>query len=105
MITNLTDLTAVILMIVWMFYRLFVSAEILKNIKAGVYTNPDNAITIIFIEGLVYLTIVFIFSPFGRQTQGWDYIFWYVSLVLLIWCFMHVIKYIIWKRRTKSDEK
>jgi hypothetical protein len=105
MITNLTDLTAVILMIVWMFYRLFVASEIFKNIKAGVYTNPDNAITIIFIEGLVYLTIVYIFFPFDRHPQGWDYIFWYVSLILFIWCFMYVIKYIFWKRRANSDEK
>lgn len=105
MINNLIDLTAVIFMMIWMFYRSFVAAEIFKNIKAGVYLKPENAITIVFIEGLVYLTIVYIFFPFGRQQQGWDYIFWYIALILSIWCFMYVIKYIIWKRRTKSDEK
>ncbi len=102
---TLFDLFTILLMMLWMAYRLYVSRGIYKNIIAGVYSKPENAVTIIFIEGLVYLTIVYIFFPFGKQTQGWSFIFWYVSLVLSLWCFAHVIKYIQWKRSLKSDEK
>lgn len=102
MINSFTDLTAAILMMIWMAYRLFFASELYKNVRAGVYSKPDNAIMIVLIEGFVYLILVFIFFPFEKQAQGWTYVFWYVSVILCMWCFMYVIKYFIWKKENKD---
>ncbi len=99
------DLVLIILIMVWTAYRMYFSSELYHNIVAEVYSKPGNAVMIIFIEGLIYLVSVYMFFPFGRQARGWEYIIWYVSLILCMWCFTHVIKYFIWKRRTKSNEK
>ena len=97
------DLIFIVLVMIWTMYRLYFAHELYKNIVADVYSKHENAVTIILLEGLIYLVVVFILFPFGKQSSGWNYIIWYVSLILFIWCFVHIIKYFHWRKNKKLE--
>jgi len=97
-----TQIISTIPILAWIIFRFMRPRMIYKDLKAGVFSDKQNALWLIIIEGLIYLVPAYFLSPFNKQQPIALTLLWGTFILLSIWYLFYGFCFIRYQRVQKT---